>query len=102
MSHMQGTEQKERELHARDKNISILHLSCKTSDLQFSLVLQTHALVLKSVCNKEHNGVICNMTKSSSNSYQSTLPTGRVLGMNYSSFLNFTRNYEQASEIFVP
>ena len=29
-----------------DKNISILHLSCRTSDLQFSLVLQTHALVL--------------------------------------------------------
>ena len=41
-------EQKKRELkvHARDKNISTLHLSCKTSDLQFSLVLQTHALVL--------------------------------------------------------
>ena len=30
-----------------DKNISILHLSCRTSDLQFSLVLQTHAFVLK-------------------------------------------------------
>ena len=29
-----------------DKNISILHLSCRTSDLQYSLVLQTHALVL--------------------------------------------------------
>ena len=29
-----------------DKNISILHLSCRMSDLQFSLVLQTHALVL--------------------------------------------------------
>ena len=29
-----------------DKNISILHLSCRTSDLQFSLVLQTNALVL--------------------------------------------------------
>ena len=28
-----------------DKNISILHLSCRTSDLQFSLVLQTHAVV---------------------------------------------------------
>ena len=28
-----------------DKNISILHLSCRMSDLQFSLVLQTHALV---------------------------------------------------------
>ena len=26
-----------------DKNISILHLSCRTSDLQLSLVLQTHA-----------------------------------------------------------
>ena len=29
-----------------DNNISILHLSCRTSDLQFSLVLQTRALVL--------------------------------------------------------
>ena len=29
-----------------DKNISILHLSCSTSGLQFSLVLQTHVLVL--------------------------------------------------------
>ena len=29
-----------------DKNISILHMSCRTSDLQFSLVLQTYALVL--------------------------------------------------------
>ena len=26
---------------AGDKNISILHLSCRTSDLQFSLILQT-------------------------------------------------------------
>ena len=33
-------------LSTGDKNISILHLSCRTSDLQFSLVLQTHALVL--------------------------------------------------------
>ena len=30
-----------------DKNISILHSPCRTSGLQFSLVLQTHALVLK-------------------------------------------------------
>ena len=30
-----------------DKNISILHSPCRTSDLQFSLVLQTHSLVLK-------------------------------------------------------
>ena len=29
-----------------DKNISVLHLTCRTSDLQFSLVLQTHTLVL--------------------------------------------------------
>ena len=29
-----------------DKNISLLHLSCRTSDIQFSLILQTHALVL--------------------------------------------------------
>ena len=32
---------------AGDKNISILHLSYRTSDLQFSLVLQTHACPLK-------------------------------------------------------
>ena len=31
---------------AGDKNISILRLSCRMSGLQFSLVLQTHALVL--------------------------------------------------------
>ena len=48
--------------NSRGLNISILHLSCRTSDLQFSLLLQTHARVLKSVCNKEHKGVICNMT----------------------------------------
>ena len=39
-----------------DKNISILHLPCRTSDLQFPLVRQTHALVLKIVCNKEGGG----------------------------------------------
>ena len=43
------------------KNIPILHLSCRTSDLQFSLILQTHALVLESICNKEHKGIICNL-----------------------------------------
>ena len=35
-------------------------------------------LSFKSVCNKENKGVICYMT-SSSNSSQSTRPTGRVL-----------------------
>ena len=44
-----------------------IHLSCKHMHLSF-----------KSVCNKEHKGVICNMT-SSSNSSQSTHPVGRVL-----------------------
>ena len=43
------------------------HLSCKHMHLSF-----------KSVCNKEHKGVICNRT-SSSNSSRSTRPTGRVL-----------------------
>ena len=39
---------------AGDKNISIFHLSCRMKDLQFSLVLETQALVIKSICNKEH------------------------------------------------
>ena len=43
------------------------HASCKHMHLSF-----------KSVCNKEHKGVICNMTPLS-NSSQSTRPTGRVL-----------------------
>ena len=73
---------------------------CRTSEycnLQFSLVLQTHSPYIKRICNKEHKGVICNMT-SSSNSSQSTRPTGE----NYSSFLDFTRNYQGTSGIFVP
>ena len=43
------------------------HSYCKHMHLSF-----------KSVCNKEHKGVICNMTSSSS-SFQSTRPVGRVL-----------------------
>ena len=66
------------------------HLSCKHMHLSF-----------KSVCNKEHKGVICKMT-SSSDSSQSTHPLGQVLGKNYSSFLDFARNYEPTSGIFVP
>ena len=31
---------------SRGKKFTILHMSCRTSDLQFSLVLQTHVLVL--------------------------------------------------------
>ena len=56
----------------------LLYLSCRTSDLQFILVCKNMHLSFKSVCNKEHKGVICNMT-SLSNSFQSTCPTGRVL-----------------------
>ena len=41
---------------AGDKNISILHLPCRTSYLKFSLVLQTHALVLKNCMQKENGG----------------------------------------------
>ena len=71
-----------------------------TSDLQLSLVLQTHALVFKSVCNKEHKGVICNTT-SLSNSFQST-HQDECFGKNNLSFLDFIHNYEWTSGIFVP
>ena len=70
--------------HLWGENIKILSLCMQqkyvnialvlTSDLQFSRDLQTH-LSFKSVCNKEHKGVICNMT-SLINSSQSTHPTG--------------------------
>ena len=58
-------------------------------------------LSFKSVCNTEHKGVICNMTSSI------ILPIALVLqddcfGNNYSSFLDFTPNYERTSGIFVP
>ena len=33
-------------LEFRGQNVSILHLSCRTSNIQISLVMQTHALVL--------------------------------------------------------
>ena len=33
------------EMLGREQNISIMHLSCRTSDLQFSLVLQTYTVV---------------------------------------------------------
>ena len=58
----------------RGKNISILHLSCRMSDSFHSSCKHMH-LSFKSVYNKEHKGVICNMS-SSSNSSQSTSPAG--------------------------
>ena len=65
-------------MSAGDKNISILHLSCRTGDEQFSLALQKHSPSFKRICNKDHKGVICNMNFSS-NSSQSTNPTGLEL-----------------------
>ena len=75
---------------------NVMHLSCK------------------SVSNKEHKGVTCNTT-SSSYSSESTRPTlpqvilpkalvlqNECFGKNYSSFLDFTLNYERTSGIFVP
>ena len=62
-------------------------LSCKHMHLSF-----------KSVCNKEHK--VFNMT-SSSNSSESIRPAGQVLGKNYSSFLDFTHNYERMTGIIV-
>ena len=65
------------------------HSSCKHMHLSF-----------KSVCNKEHKGVLCNMT-SSSNSSQSTRPVGRVLWEELL-VLFFTCSYERTSGILVP
>ena len=64
------------------------HSSCKHTHLSF-----------KSVCNKEHKGVIWLPWV--------ILPKALVLqdecfGKNYSYFLDFTRNYERTSGIFVP
>ena len=56
-------------------------------------------LSFKSVCNKEHKGVICNMT-SSSNSFQSTQDECLSALGRITSFLDFTRNYKRTSEIF--
>ena len=44
--HSQEHYQSVKRFGAGDKNISIMHLSYRTSDFQFSLFLQTHALVL--------------------------------------------------------
>ena len=67
------------------------HLSCKRMHFSF-----------KSVCNKEHKGVICKMRSSS---YRVILSKALVLqdecfGKNYSSFMDFTRNYEWTSAGF--
>ena len=66
------------------------HSSCNRMHLSF-----------KGVCNKEHMGVICNMT-SLSNSSKSTRPIGRVLGKNYSSFLDFALKLQEDEWNFCP
>ena len=66
------------------------HSSCKHMHLSF-----------KSICNKEHTGVMCNIT-SSSNCSQCTCPIGRVLWEELLVLSNFTRNYEWTRGIFVP
>ena len=63
---------------AGGKNISILHLSCRTSDYNFHSSCKHMFLSCKSLCRKEHKGLICYMTFLS-NSFQSTHPIGRVL-----------------------
>ena len=56
----------------------ILHLSCiRWVTYNFHLSCKHMHLSFKSVFNREQKGVICNMT--SSNSYQSTHPTGVIL-----------------------
>ena len=85
-----------------------------TYNLHSSYKYNVMHLSFKSVCNKEHKGVICNTT-SSSYSSESTRPTlpqvilpkalvlqNECFGKNYSSFLDFTRSYEPTSGIFVP
>ena len=68
-------------------------------------------LPFKSVCNKEHKGVISNIT-SSSNSFQSNSPQvilskaiilqDECFGKNNSSLLDFTCNYRRTSGILSP
>ena len=60
----------------------ILKLKIKHNDWLLALHFEFETVFkfynLTSVCDKEHKGVICNMT-STCNSSQSTRPTGRVL-----------------------
>ena len=69
------------------------------------------ALSFKSVSNKEHKGVICNKEHKGVICIiwlpGVILPKALILqddcfGRNYSSFLDFTRNYKQTSGIFCP
>ena len=86
-----------------DKNISIFHSSCRTSDLQFfTRPANACTCPLKAyICNKEHKGVICNET-SWVILHKALLLQDECFGKNYSSFLDFTRNYKRTSGIFVP
>ena len=61
----------------------------------------TQHLSFKSVCNREHKGVKCNMILRS-NSSKSTCPTGWALCEEFIYFLDFTCNNEGTCGIFVP
>ena len=78
----------------------ILYLSCRTCDLvtyNFHSSCKHMHLSFKSVCNKEHQKVICNTTSSIYSSKQD-----ECFGKNNWTFLDFTCNYERMSGIFVP
>ena len=66
------------------------HSSCKHMHMSF-----------KSVCSKEHKGVICIWLPRVILS-KALILQDKCLGKNYSSFLDFTRNYERTNGIFVP
>ena len=63
------------------------HLSCKHMHLSFEIV-----------CNKEHKGVICNMTSSSS-SFQSTRPTVEFLSPVWHTQKYSTRPQDQSVKL---
>ena len=69
------------------KNMSILHLSCRTSDNFHSSCKHMH-LSFRSVCNQEQKGVIYNMISSSNSSQSSRLSAlGRITSPFYISLL---------------
>ena len=78
---------------------SILHLSCRTSDLQFSLVLQIHSPSFKRICNKEHKGVIYVIRLPRVIHPKALILLDESCGENYLSFLDFTCNYERSGQV---
>ena len=81
-------------------NIALVHSPAGRVTYNFHSSCKHMHMSFKSVCNKEHKGVICNMTSSSISS-QSTCPTGQVLWEEFLVLSRFHRNYQRTSEIFV-